>query len=140
MRNGSNGAPPGPPPEPVERPPTPPPPPPEDSAAPPPPPDAAVPPPPPDDVPSEPPVKEMNKKKLGWEAKRPATTPLSVEELIKKKREADAATAKVCLFGDARLKSSSRLLTWFSVITAEISIESSTRKACAGEEGEGSGS
>ena len=42
------------------------------------------------------------KKKQGWGAKRPAATPLSVEELIRKKKEADAATAKVSLpsFGE----------------------------------------
>lgn len=97
MTNGSNGFPPAPPPDPVERPPTPPPPPPEDLAAPPPPPDVGVPPPPPDDVPPAPPV-GAKKKKLGWGAKAPAATPLSVEELLRKKREADAAAAKVCIY------------------------------------------
>ncbi|KAL4893851.1 dead box ATP-dependent rna helicase [Aspergillus ambiguus] len=81
-----------PPPEPVERPPTPPPPPPEDSAAPPPPPDTSAPPPPPED--DQPPAPEPKKKKAGWGSKRPAATPLSVEELVRKKREADAAAAK----------------------------------------------
>ncbi|KAG2420882.1 hypothetical protein HFD88_000496 [Aspergillus terreus] len=81
-----------PPPEPVERPPTPPPPPPEDSAAPPPPPDMSAPPPPPQD--ELPPAPEPKKKKLGWGSKRPAAAPLSVEELVRKKREADAAAAK----------------------------------------------
>jgi hypothetical protein len=41
---------------------------------------------------------ELKKKKVGWGAKKPAATPLSVEELVRKKREADAAAAKVCLF------------------------------------------
>ncbi|KAJ5681934.1 Pre-mRNA-splicing ATP-dependent RNA helicase prp28 [Penicillium maclennaniae] len=92
--NGFDGLPPGPPPDPIERPPSPPPPPPEDLAAPPPPPDAAAPPPPPDDAPPAPPV-EAKKKKSGWGApKRPAATPLSVEELIRKKKEADAAASK----------------------------------------------
>ncbi|KAJ5208658.1 hypothetical protein N7449_003037 [Penicillium cf. viridicatum] len=94
MTNGSEGFPPLPPPDPVERPPSPPPPPPEDLAAPPPPPDSIAPPPPPDDVPPPPPVETQMKQKLGWGAKKPAVTPLSVEDLIRKKKEADAATAK----------------------------------------------
>ncbi|KAJ5202001.1 Pre-mRNA-splicing ATP-dependent RNA helicase prp28 [Penicillium cinerascens] len=94
MATSGPGLPPGPPPDPIERPPSPPPPPPEDSAAPPPPPDATAPPPPPDDAPPAPPV-ETKKKKSGWGApKRPAATPLSVEELIRKKKEADAAASK----------------------------------------------
>ncbi|KAJ5650838.1 Pre-mRNA-splicing ATP-dependent RNA helicase prp28 [Penicillium longicatenatum] len=94
--NGSNEAPrapPAPPPDPIERPPSPPPPPPEDSGAPPPPPDAAAPPPPPDDRPPAPPI-ETTKKKQGWGSKRPAPAPLSVEDLIRKKKEAEAAAAK----------------------------------------------
>ncbi|KAJ5701752.1 Pre-mRNA-splicing ATP-dependent RNA helicase prp28 [Penicillium malachiteum] len=91
--NGAPPAPPAPPPDPIERPPTPPPPPPEDLGAPPPPPDLAVPPPPPEDLPPAPPV-EIKKKKAGWGAKRPAAAPLSVEDLIRKKKEADAAAAK----------------------------------------------
>ncbi|KAJ5376702.1 hypothetical protein N7509_013588 [Penicillium cosmopolitanum] len=67
--------------------------PPEDSGAPPPPPDAAAPPPPPDDIPPPPPV-ETKKKKQGWGAKKPSAIPLSVEDLIQKKKEADAASAK----------------------------------------------
>ncbi|GKZ25258.1 mRNA splicing protein prp28 [Aspergillus brasiliensis] len=96
MTNGSSEAhPPMPPPEPIERPPTPPPPPPEDSALPPPPPDTSAPPPPPEDLPPAPPPEiEPKKKKVGWGTKRPAPTPLSVEELVRKKREADAAAAK----------------------------------------------
>lgn len=137
MSNGLNGAPPGPPPEPIERPPTPPPPPPEDSAAPPPPPDTAVPPPPPDDLPPAPPVEEK-KKKVGWGAKRPAATPLSVEDLIKKKKEADAAAAKVCFGSKYSLELIIRLLTCLTIDVAQVLVESSTRKACAGEEGEGS--
>ncbi|KAJ5724684.1 Pre-mRNA-splicing ATP-dependent RNA helicase prp28 [Penicillium malachiteum] len=90
---GAPPAPPAPPPDPIERPPTPPPPPPEDLGAPPPPPDLAVPPPPPEDLPPAPPV-EIKKKKAGWGAKRPAAAPLSVEDLIRKKKEADAAAAK----------------------------------------------
>lgn len=95
MTNGSEGFPLLPPPDPVERPPSPPPPPPEDLAAPPPPPDSIAPPPPPDDVPPPPPVETQKKQKLGWGAKKPTVTPLSVEDLIRKKKEADAATAKV---------------------------------------------
>ncbi|KAJ5669163.1 Pre-mRNA-splicing ATP-dependent RNA helicase prp28 [Penicillium macrosclerotiorum] len=94
VTNGSNEAPPGPPPDPIERPPTPPPPPPEDAAAaPPPPPDAGAPPPPPEDALPAPP-EEPKKKKSGWGVKKPAATPLSVEDLIRKKKEADAAAAK----------------------------------------------
>ncbi|CAG8110113.1 unnamed protein product [Penicillium olsonii] len=93
ITNGSNPSPPSPPPQPMERPPSPPPPPPEDSAAPPPPPDVAAPPPPPEDVPPPPPI-ENSKKKQGWGVKKAAIKPLSVEELIRKKKEADAATAK----------------------------------------------
>ncbi|GAB1191774.1 mRNA splicing protein prp28 [Aspergillus pseudonomiae] len=94
MNGSSEVLPPRPPPEPIERPPTPPPPPPEDSAAPPPPPDAAAPPPPPEELPPAPPPPEPKKKKVGWGAKKPAATPLSVEELVRKKREADAAAAR----------------------------------------------
>ncbi|OJJ44519.1 hypothetical protein ASPZODRAFT_153456 [Penicilliopsis zonata CBS 506.65] len=84
-------APPGPPPDPIERPPTPPPPP-EESVAPPPPPEVSAPPPPPEDLLPPPPPEKKTKK--GWGAQRPAATPLSVEELLRKKREADAAAAK----------------------------------------------
>ncbi|EER45514.1 pre-mRNA-splicing ATP-dependent RNA helicase PRP28 [Histoplasma capsulatum H143] len=92
--------PPGPPPEPFERSPTPPPPPPvslvppppPDAAAPPPPPDSIAPPPPPEDAPlPEPPA--TKRKKVGWGSQRSAT-PLSVEELLRKKREADEAASK----------------------------------------------
>ncbi|CAI7574074.1 unnamed protein product [Penicillium bialowiezense] len=93
VSNGSDPSPPFPPPEPMERPPSPPPPPPEDSAAPPPPPDNIAPPPPPEDVPPPPPVEDKPKKQ-GWGAKKPAAKPLSVEELIRKKKEADAAASK----------------------------------------------
>lgn len=93
MTNGSDA--PGPPPDNMERPPSPPPPPPEDSAAPPPPaPDDGAPPPPPEDIPPPPPIE--TKKKKGWGVKKPSATPLSVEDLIRKKKEADAAAAKVC--------------------------------------------
>lgn len=84
----------------------PPPPPPEDSGAPPPPPEDIPRPPediprPPEDIP-HPPEPQGKKKKVGWGAKRPATTPLSVEELVRKKREADAAAAKVRLSAISR--------------------------------------
>ncbi|PGH04640.1 pre-mRNA-splicing ATP-dependent RNA helicase PRP28 [Helicocarpus griseus UAMH5409] len=93
-------SPPGPPPEPLEQPPTPPPPPP-DSLVPPPPPDTAAPPPPPDSIAPPPPPEEApppappvaKKKKVGWGSQR-STTPLSVEELLRKKREADEAASK----------------------------------------------
>ncbi|KAF9883396.1 mRNA splicing protein prp28 [Aspergillus nanangensis] len=79
---------------PSEHPPAPPPPPPEDAVAPPPPPETSAPPPPPEDAPPPPPPESTQKKKLGWGAKRQAATPLSVEELVRKKREADAAASK----------------------------------------------
>jgi ATP-dependent RNA helicase DDX23/PRP28 len=90
---------PGPPLEPNEHPPIPPPPlappPPPDSAAPPPPPDISAPPPPPDELPPPPPpAVEKKKRKAGWDSQK-STAPLSVEELLRKKREADAAAAKV---------------------------------------------
>ncbi|EGE01563.1 pre-mRNA-splicing ATP-dependent RNA helicase PRP28 [Trichophyton equinum CBS 127.97] len=85
--------PPQPPPEPIERPPTPPPPPPADhSLPPPPPPDIPAPPPPPDSLVPPPPPSEPKKKK-GWGATK-AATPLSVEELLRKKKEADEAASK----------------------------------------------
>ncbi|KAI2792429.1 Pre-mRNA-splicing ATP-dependent RNA helicase prp28 [Penicillium oxalicum] len=91
--NGISVPPPAPPPDSFERPPSPPPPPPEDLGAPPPPPDAALPPPPPPDAPPAPPAEPL-KKKSGWGTKKPSAAPLSVEELIKKKKDADAAAAK----------------------------------------------
>ncbi|OXV11361.1 hypothetical protein Egran_00878 [Elaphomyces granulatus] len=69
------------------------PPPPPDLAAPPPPPEISAPPPPPDEVPPPPPAREKKKKRVGWDLQR-STTPLSVEDLLRKKREADAAAAK----------------------------------------------
>jgi ATP-dependent RNA helicase DDX23/PRP28 len=94
----------------IERPSTPPPPP-SDPIPPPPPADIAVPPPPFDGfVPAPPPshvdVKSstedptdgppaVKKKKTGW-GSQPKATPLSVEELLRKKREADEAASKVC--------------------------------------------
>ncbi|PLB39846.1 dead box ATP-dependent rna helicase [Aspergillus candidus] len=53
----------------------------------------SAPPPPPEDAPPAPPPVETKKKKLGW-GKKPAATPLSVDDLVRKKREADAAAAK----------------------------------------------
>lgn len=86
----------------------PPPPPSEDSIPPPPPADIAPPPPPavppPDDVPPPPPppaeplepeLAPTLPKKKGWGAPKPKKDPLSIEEILKKKREADAAAAKV---------------------------------------------
>lgn len=102
--------------DPLERPPTPPPGPPADIAppppplemmndAPPPPADIKPPPPPEESLPPPPPPVEslappappaVNKKKAGWGASA-AAKPLSVEELLRKKREADAAASKVRL-------------------------------------------
>jgi hypothetical protein len=80
----------------------PPPPPPPDSLAPPPPPNFSAPPPPedlpppppPDLQPSPSPNEEPKKKKMGWGGSK-GREPLSIEEILKKKREADEAAAKV---------------------------------------------
>jgi hypothetical protein len=87
----------------------PPPPPPSDLFAPPPPPESFEPPPPPDAVAPPPPPPESYEKglgtkvpspkpavvkKSGWGAK-PKIAPVSVEELLRKKREADEAASKV---------------------------------------------
>lgn len=82
-----------------------------DSSIPPPPPDALAPPPPPSSIappppselppppPSEtlppPPEGPAKKKKAGWGAPRDRG-PLSIEDILKKKKEADEAAAKVC--------------------------------------------
>jgi ATP-dependent RNA helicase DDX23/PRP28 len=102
---------PAPPADPLDRPSTPPPPPPLDPIPPPPPTDITVPPPPSDGSfpPPPPPDHEaiastdgrtdapppVKKKKTGW-GSQPKATPLSVEELLRKKREADQAASKVC--------------------------------------------
>ncbi|KAF2142213.1 uncharacterized protein K452DRAFT_298198 [Aplosporella prunicola CBS 121167] len=76
------------------------PPPPPDGFAPPPPPEDAPAPPPPDDFPPPPPppeeslAPEVPPKKKGWGAPKPKKEPLSIEEILKKKKEADAAAAK----------------------------------------------
>ena len=77
---------PAPPVDPVERPQTPPPPP--DADAPPPPPDLALEPPPPPIENNGPPPPKVAA------VPKPRTTPLSVEELLRKKRDADAAASK----------------------------------------------
>ncbi|MCJ1287195.1 mRNA splicing protein prp28 [Xylographa opegraphella] len=69
-----------------------PPPPPEYIAPPPPPEDLPPPPPPGSDVPPPPPPVEVKRKKSGWASS--ARQPLSVEEILRKKREADEAAAK----------------------------------------------
>ncbi|KAL8706158.1 MAG: hypothetical protein Q9201_000793 [Fulgogasparrea decipioides] len=84
-----------PPPEPLKRPDTPPPPPPE-LQAPPPPPEELVPPPPPaaaTDQPPPPPTEAKKKVKQGWGSST-YKQPLSVEEILRKKREADEAASK----------------------------------------------
>ncbi|TGO42663.1 hypothetical protein BHYA_0006g00660 [Botrytis hyacinthi] len=79
------------------RPPSPPPPPP-DSFVPPPPPSSLAPPPPPSSDLPPPPPSELQppppepKKKKGWGAPKPG--PLSIEDILKKKKEADEAAAK----------------------------------------------
>jgi ATP-dependent RNA helicase DDX23/PRP28 len=91
------------PPPPVEmngRLPSPPPPPPDALAPPPPntfapPPPSDLPPPPPSDTLPPPPEEPVKKKKAGWGAPRDRG-PLSIEDILKKKKEADEAAAKVC--------------------------------------------
>jgi ATP-dependent RNA helicase DDX23/PRP28 len=77
-----------------------PPPPPPDSLAPPPPPPSTSAPPPPSELPPPPPTDslppppdELKKKKAGWGAPRDRG-PLSIEDILKKKKEADEAAAK----------------------------------------------
>ncbi|KAK0650084.1 Pre-mRNA-splicing ATP-dependent RNA helicase prp28 [Lasiodiplodia hormozganensis] len=88
----------------------PPPPPPPEDGIPPPPPSDPVPPPPPSDLPAPPPLDDVPPpppsgplepesgptlvKKKGWGAPKPKKDPLSIEEILKKKKEADAAAAK----------------------------------------------
>ncbi|KAL8968892.1 MAG: hypothetical protein Q9183_002259 [Haloplaca sp. 2 TL-2023] len=84
-----------PPPEPLQRPDTPPPPPPAVQAPPPPPEDVAPPPPPnaASDLPPPPPIETKKKAKQGWGSSG-YKQPLSVEEILRKKREADKAASK----------------------------------------------
>lgn len=85
--------------EPIERPSSPPPPPPE-FFAPPPPPEDLPPPPPPSTTngqqppPPPPPPAEIKRKRIGGSVSRDRQ-PLSVEEILRKKKEADEAAAKV---------------------------------------------
>ncbi|KAL8679806.1 MAG: hypothetical protein Q9186_003922 [Xanthomendoza sp. 1 TL-2023] len=84
------------PPEPLDRPPTPPPPPPPELQAPPPPPEECPPPPPPVAIveqPPPPPTEAKKKAKQGWGSSS-YKQPLSVEEMLRKKREADEAASK----------------------------------------------
>src|SRR3954466_5174063 len=81
--------------------PSPPPPPPPDSLAPPPPPNSFapplpsdLPPPPPSDSLPPPPEEPVKKKKAGWGTPRDRG-PLSIENILQKKKEADEAAAKV---------------------------------------------
>ncbi|MCJ1308881.1 mRNA splicing protein prp28 [Agyrium rufum] len=94
----------------LDRIPSPPPPPPDHQLPPPPgdnvppPPSESIPPPPSDDVPPPPsdiaPVvpKPLKKVKKHTSGQAPSRQPLSIEELLKRKREADEAAAKVCHF------------------------------------------
>lgn len=83
--------------EPIDRPSSPPPPPPE-FFAPPPPPEDLPPPPPPSTTngqqPPPPPPAEIRKNKISGSGSRDRQ-PLSVEEILRKKKEADEAAAKV---------------------------------------------
>jgi hypothetical protein len=84
---------------------------------PPPPPNEILPPPPPDDAPPPPPPSILpTKQKAGWGSHR-SRDPLSIEEILKNKKEADAAAAKVSStcsqhFGD---QTSSVMLTLYSL-------------------------
>lgn len=92
-----NSLPSAPPPEPFDRPSTPPPPPPE-LQAPPSPPEDFPPPPPPaavNEQPPPPPTEVKKKTKQGW-GPSSYKQPLSVEEILRKKKEADEAASKVC--------------------------------------------
>jgi len=70
----------------------PPPPPPSSDAPPPPPPSDSIPPPPPSDVNGT--ESGAKKRKLGWGAGTPKAAPLSIEELLAKKKAADDAASK----------------------------------------------
>ncbi len=93
------------------------PPPPPELAAPPPPPETSAPPPPPEDLPPPPPSisngelppppPEVKKRKAGWGAP-PSRQPLSVEEILRKKKEVDEAASKV------RLRESTSVFTRYS--------------------------
>lgn len=104
---------------PLEGPSFPPPPPPETIAPPPPPEDCPPPPPPatsnaePPPPPSEP-KKKKNKSEWGAASGR---QPLSVEELLKKKKEADQAAAKVRVLRDPVRPSDVHLVSHYSIIT-----------------------
>lgn len=91
---------PPPPPDPFDRPPSPPPPPPESLAPPPPPPEFLAPPPPPVDLlpppPQDLPPVPVAIKKPKKSASSNQAQPLSVEELLRKKKEAQEAASKVC--------------------------------------------
>lgn len=99
-----------------------PPPPPPDLAAPPPPPDVSAPPPPPEDLPPPPPSttngelpapppEATKKRKVGWEGKQP----LSVEEILRKKKEADEAAAKVRILSIQDMRDDVHLLSYSSI-------------------------
>lgn len=94
--NGGTGMiPPPPPPTDLKgRPPSPPPPPPDASAPPPPP--ADLPPPPPSEIPTPPPTDDAAIKRRGGGPAPRGRGPLSMEEILQKKKEADQAAAKVC--------------------------------------------
>lgn len=79
-------------------PPSPPPPPPSErpyrQTSPPPPPPSSDAPPPPSDLPPPPPPVELSKKKVGWGTKSKGRGPLSIEDILSKKKEIDEAAAK----------------------------------------------
>ncbi|GAB7357219.1 hypothetical protein MBLNU459_g8200t1 [Dothideomycetes sp. NU459] len=84
------------------------PPPPPSEAPPPPPPDSAPPPPPAFDAPIASPSVGADlpaKKKQGWASSKPKSQPLSIEEILAKKKAADEAAAKVCHYMTTALNS-----------------------------------
>lgn len=128
-----------------------PPPPPPDSLVPPPPPTDFAPP-PPEDLPPPPPSEflppqtsnEQPQKKLGWGVAK-SRGPLSIEEILQKKKEADEAAAKVRSvtgFLEPFFTQSSlihlKIPTDYK-ITAQISVESREREISLGEKGQGGG-
>lgn len=128
--------------EPIERPASPPPPPPEFLAPPPPPEDLPPPPPPATNSQPPPPPGDSKKKKTGAGSSQ-ARQPLSVEEILKNKKQADEAAAKVRILVSTFWLHDIHLVLYSSIYTshtdeyfaglAEILIESPAREACAGK-------
>lgn len=135
--------------DPIERPSSPPPPPPE-FFAPPPPPEDLPPPPPPSTAngqpPPPPPPAEIRKKRFSDSSSRDRQ-PLSVEEILRKKKEADEAAAKVWIHAHTSRLADIHLVPYSSFYAkctdesfarlAKILVEGPTREASAREKGKG---